>query len=149
MLWDGAQLQHGTQQGSCHQIVQLMIAPSICSDRCPAPAQHQITGAESICLQAARQPEQARQDKQVGHYAASWGRQFTVLAKRHLLGQLRNPTDSSSRLLMSCYVGLLAGAPLLVLVHGSMAPCTCAAAACAWQLLCTGVSGFCGMPCLR
>ena len=57
------------------------------------------------------QADQVRHDKQMGHYAASWTRQFAVLAKRHLLGQLRNPTDSSSRLLMSCYVGLLAGTP--------------------------------------
>ena len=57
--------------------------------------------------------ELVRQDKQMGHYAASWTRQFAVLAKRHLQGQLRNPTDSSSRLLMSCYVGLLAGTPML------------------------------------
>ena len=55
----------------------------------------------------------AAESKQVGQYAASWPRQFAVLAKRHLLGQLRNPTDSSSRLLMSCYVGILAGTPAL------------------------------------
>lgn len=39
----------------------------------------------------------------------SWWTQFRVLLKRALLGQLRNPTDASCRLLMSCWVGTLAG----------------------------------------
>ena len=44
-----------------------------------------------------------------GKYAASWWRQFMTLLWRSLLNQLRNPTDTSSRLLMSTWVGTLAG----------------------------------------
>ncbi len=42
--------------------------------------------------------------------ARSWGTQFRVLFRRALRAQLRNPTDATSRLLMSTCVGLLAGA---------------------------------------
>ncbi|KAK9834135.1 hypothetical protein WJX81_001128 [Elliptochloris bilobata] len=42
-------------------------------------------------------------------YAPSWCMQFRVLLRRALLAQLRNPTDVTARLLLSCYVGLLAG----------------------------------------
>ena len=37
--------------------------------------------------------------------------QFRMLLQRALLAQLRNPTDVTARLFLSCYVGLLAGAP--------------------------------------
>ena len=37
--------------------------------------------------------------------------QFRVLLRRALVAQLRNPTDVTARLLLSTYVGLLAGAP--------------------------------------
>ena len=40
----------------------------------------------------------------------SWGTQFWWLLKRSLVAQLRNPTDITSRLLLSCWIGLLAGA---------------------------------------
>ena len=43
--------------------------------------------------------------------ARSWCMQFRVLLRRALLAQLRNPTDVTARLFLSCYVGLLAGAP--------------------------------------
>ena len=43
--------------------------------------------------------------------ARSWCTQFQVLLQRSLLAQLRNPTDVSARLLLSCWVGLVAGAP--------------------------------------
>ena len=42
----------------------------------------------------------------------SWGAQFSVLFRRSVLAQLRNPTDATSRLLLSCWVGILAGAAL-------------------------------------
>ena len=47
-----------------------------------------------------------------GQYAASWGTQFVVLARRSVFSTLRNPTDAASRLLMSCWVGILAGGAL-------------------------------------
>jgi hypothetical protein len=40
----------------------------------------------------------------------SWGTQFWWLLQRSLVTQLRNPTDVTSRLLLSCWIGLLAGA---------------------------------------
>ena len=43
-------------------------------------------------------------------YLRSWGTQFWWLLKRSLVAQLRNPTDVTSRLLLSCWIGLLAGA---------------------------------------
>jgi hypothetical protein len=52
--------------------------------------------------------------------ARSWGTQFGVLFRRALRAQLRNPTDATSRLLMSTCVGLLAGArPLPTLGRGA------------------------------
>ncbi|BDA42962.1 ABC transporter G family member 22 [Coccomyxa sp. Obi] len=44
-----------------------------------------------------------------GKYAASWWTQFRILLNRALLGQLRNPTDTTSRLFLSTWVGCLAG----------------------------------------
>ena len=41
----------------------------------------------------------------------SWWTQFVVLLRRAMLGQLRNPTDTTSRLFLSTWVGVLAGAP--------------------------------------
>ena len=43
--------------------------------------------------------------------ARSWGMQFCVLLRRALRAQLRNPTDVTARLLLSCWVGMVAGAP--------------------------------------
>lgn len=43
-------------------------------------------------------------------HLCSWETQFNVLLKRSLLAQLRNPTDTTSRLLLSVWVGMLAGA---------------------------------------
>ena len=40
----------------------------------------------------------------------SWPTQFVVLLRRAMLGQLRNPTDTTSRLFLSTWVGVLAGA---------------------------------------
>ena len=40
----------------------------------------------------------------------SWGTQLRVLLKRAMLAQLRNPTDTTSRLFLSTWVGVLAGA---------------------------------------
>ena len=37
--------------------------------------------------------------------ARSWCMQFRVLLRRALLAQLRNPTDVTARLFLSCYVG--------------------------------------------
>ncbi len=34
-----------------------------------------------------------------------------MLFERSLLAQLRNPTDVTARLLLSCWVGMVAGAP--------------------------------------
>ena len=48
----------------------------------------------------------------------SWGTQYGVLLKRSLLAQLRNPTDTTARLLLSAWVGVLAGAP-----YTSVFPC--------------------------
>ncbi len=45
--------------------------------------------------------------------SCSWGTQYAVLLKRSLLAQLRNPTDTTARLLLSTWVGMLAGAPSL------------------------------------
>ena len=39
----------------------------------------------------------------------SWFTQFGVLLRRAMLGQLRNPTDTTSRLFLSTWVGVLAG----------------------------------------
>ena len=39
----------------------------------------------------------------------SWPTQFVVLLRRAMLGQLRNPTDTTSRLFLSTWVGVLAG----------------------------------------
>ena len=39
----------------------------------------------------------------------SWWTQLWWLLKRSLVAQLRNPTDVTSRLLLSCWIGLLAG----------------------------------------
>ncbi|EIE27766.1 hypothetical protein COCSUDRAFT_45983 [Coccomyxa subellipsoidea C-169] len=44
-----------------------------------------------------------------GKYAASWWTQFRILLNRAMLGQLRNPTDTTSRLFLSTWVGCLAG----------------------------------------
>ncbi len=41
--------------------------------------------------------------------SCSWWTQFWWLLKRSLIAQLRNPTDVTSRLLLSCWIGLLAG----------------------------------------
>lgn len=49
----------------------------------------------------------------------SWWTQFRVLLKRAMLGQLRNPTDTTSRLFLSTWVGCLAGAHTIVSFHGS------------------------------
>jgi hypothetical protein len=43
--------------------------------------------------------------------ARSWATQFRVLFRRALRAQLRNPTDVTARLLLSCWVGMVAGAP--------------------------------------
>ena len=43
----------------------------------------------------------------------SWWTQFWWLLKRSLIAQLRNPTDVTSRLLLSCWIGLLAGHTLI------------------------------------
>ncbi len=42
----------------------------------------------------------------------SWLTQFRVLLRRAMLSQLRNPTDTTSRLFLSTWVGALAGVPL-------------------------------------
>ncbi len=42
--------------------------------------------------------------------ARSWLTQFRVLLNRAMLAQLRNPTDTTSRLFLSTWVGCLAGA---------------------------------------
>ncbi|CAL5218719.1 g432 [Coccomyxa viridis] len=42
-------------------------------------------------------------------HAVSWWTQYWWLLKRSLVAQLRNPTDVTSRLLLSCWIGLLAG----------------------------------------
>ena len=42
----------------------------------------------------------------------SWVTQFMVLLRRAMLGQLRNPTDTTSRLFLSTWVGVLAGTPI-------------------------------------
>jgi hypothetical protein len=42
--------------------------------------------------------------------ARSWWVQFQVLLRRAMLAQLRNPTDTTSRLFLSTWVGCLAGA---------------------------------------
>jgi hypothetical protein len=44
-----------------------------------------------------------------GQYAAGWLTQFQVLLHRAFVAQLRNPTDVTSRLLLSVWVGILAG----------------------------------------
>ena len=54
----------------------------------------------------------------IGWLGCSWGTQYGVLLKRSLLAQLRNPTDTTARLLLSIWVGMLAGAPL-----SSVFPC--------------------------
>ena len=46
-----------------------------------------------------------------GARARSWVTQFRVLLRRAMLAQLRNPTDTTSRLFLSTWVGVLAGAP--------------------------------------
>ncbi|KAK9802008.1 hypothetical protein WJX73_010401 [Symbiochloris irregularis] len=43
------------------------------------------------------------------NYPSNWFTQVGVLFKRSLLAQMRNPTDASSRLLLSVWVGILAG----------------------------------------
>ena len=55
----------------------------------------------------------------MGQYAAGWPMQYLVNLQRCLLAQLRNPTDSAMRLLISMWVGLLAGVHLFLyrLVH--------------------------------
>jgi len=40
----------------------------------------------------------------------SWVTQFRVLLRRAMLAQLRNPTDTTTRLFLSTWVGVLAGA---------------------------------------
>ena len=40
---------------------------------------------------------------------AAWGTQFWWLLKRSFKAQLRNPTDVTSRLLLSCWIGAFAG----------------------------------------
>ena len=48
---------------------------------------------------------------QVKHTGACrWWTQFAWLLRRSLVSQLRNPTDVTSRLLLSAWIGLLAGA---------------------------------------
>ena len=54
--------------------------------------------------------------------ACSWPTQFVVLLRRAMLGQLRNPTDTTSRLFLSTWVGVLAGesycdSPMPCLTH--------------------------------
>ena len=39
----------------------------------------------------------------------SWAVQWQQLFWRSLMAQIRNPTDATARLLLSCYVGALAG----------------------------------------
>ena len=51
--------------------------------------------------------------------SCSWWTQYWWLLKRSLLAQLRNPTDVTSRLLLSCWIGLLAGA---LCAHWKVAP---------------------------
>ncbi len=60
----------------------------------------------------------------------SWWTQYWWLLKRSLVAQLRNPTDVTSRLLLSCWIGLLAGAHLTYLNSLKIPPalsivCTC------------------------
>ncbi|CAK0773849.1 hypothetical protein CVIRNUC_004108 [Coccomyxa viridis] len=43
-------------------------------------------------------------------HAVGWWTQFAWLLRRSLVSQLRNPTDVTSRLLLSAWIGLLAGA---------------------------------------
>ena len=43
--------------------------------------------------------------------SCSWGTQFWWLLKRSFVAQLRNPTDVTSRLLLSCWIGAFAGGP--------------------------------------
>lgn len=52
------------------------------------------------------------------HYPSSYWTQFLVLLRRSSLAQLRNPTDMSSRLLLSTWVGTIAGAVFVALSPG-------------------------------
>ena len=52
------------------------------------------------------------------HYPSSYWTQFLVLLRRSSLAQLRNPTDVSSRLLLSTWVGTIAGAVFVALSPG-------------------------------
>ncbi len=52
---------------------------------------------------------QASEDRVDRCGVCSWWTRFWWLLKRSLVAQLRNPTDVTSRLLLSCWIGLLAG----------------------------------------
>ena len=60
----------------------------------------------------------------------SWFTQFWVLLRRAMLGQLRNPTDTTSRLFLSTWVGVLAGERCAVMCS-SCAPSLYIASSCA------------------
>ena len=63
-------------------------------------------------------------------HGCSWCMQFRVLLRRALVAQLRNPTDVTARLLLSTYVGLLAG----TLAHCRKNPHTMSTAQCKTSL---------------
>ena len=54
-----------------------------------------------------------------GRYPASYWTQFKVLFHRSVLAQLRNPTDVTSRLMLSCWVGTFAGLVFVALERGA------------------------------
>ena len=54
-----------------------------------------------------------------GRYPASYWTQFRVLFHRSVLAQLRNPTDVTSRLMLSCWVGTFAGLVFVALERGA------------------------------
>ncbi len=54
--------------------------------------------------------------------SCSWGTQFWWLLKRSFKAQLRNPTDVTSRLLLSCWIGAFAG-DLLFWTAGQACAC--------------------------
>jgi len=54
-----------------------------------------------------------------GRYPSSYWTQFRVLFHRSGLAQLRNPTDVTSRLMLSCWVGTFAGLVFVALERGA------------------------------
>jgi hypothetical protein len=67
------------------------------------PPPYPYTGYEILPI-----PIKLKGDK-VKQFLCSWQRQITILLRRCLLEQLRNPFDTALRLLLSCWIGILTG----------------------------------------